>query len=36
MIRGTWRRREDRYSELRGADTAAAKTRKIEMYYIGG
>ena len=36
LIRGTWRPREDRYSELRGADAAAANTRKIEMYYIGG
>jgi cyclic pyranopterin phosphate synthase len=34
IIRGAWRNREDRYSELR------AKTRqpgdKVEMYYIGG
>jgi GTP 3',8-cyclase len=31
---GTWRARGDRYSEIRTADTA--KTRKIEMSYIGG
>jgi cyclic pyranopterin phosphate synthase len=35
MIRTTWRAREDRYSELRGREAAAAE-RKIEMYYIGG
>jgi cyclic pyranopterin phosphate synthase len=38
MIRGTWRERTDRYSELRDTlrrdrDPAA---QKIEMYYIGG
>jgi cyclic pyranopterin phosphate synthase len=36
LIRATWRAREDRYSELRGRDAAAATERKIEMYYIGG
>jgi cyclic pyranopterin phosphate synthase len=39
LIRGTWRGRTDRYSELReelhkDRDTSAEK--KIEMYYIGG
>jgi cyclic pyranopterin phosphate synthase len=33
-IAGIWRAREDRYSEIRTANTAAA--RKIEMSYIGG
>lgn len=33
-IAGVWQRREDRYSELRTAETAAL--RKIEMSYIGG
>ncbi len=33
-IAGIWRGREDRYSEIRTAATAAA--RKIEMSYIGG
>jgi cyclic pyranopterin phosphate synthase len=38
IIRGTWRERTDRYSELRGAsnDTAQPGEKKIEMYYIGG
>jgi cyclic pyranopterin phosphate synthase len=36
MIRGVWRVREDRYSELRSLGEGAAKPRKIEMYYIGG
>ncbi len=33
-----WGRRSDRYSELRGAEAAAASTseRRIEMHYIGG
>jgi GTP 3',8-cyclase len=35
-IRTVWRRREDRYSELRGLPAGAAQPRKIEMYYIGG
>jgi cyclic pyranopterin phosphate synthase len=38
MIRGTWRKRTDRYSELR--DTMRQERdpadKKIEMYYIGG
>jgi cyclic pyranopterin phosphate synthase len=33
-IADIWRRREDRYSELRGAGLAVVK--KIEMSYIGG
>jgi GTP 3',8-cyclase len=33
-LAGIWRARGDRYSEIRTADTA--KTRKIEMSYIGG
>lgn len=33
-IAGLWRRRDDRYSEIRTAETA--KNRKIEMSYIGG
>ena len=35
-IRGVWRLREDRYSELRQGAGADQGTRKIEMYYIGG
>lgn len=34
IIESVWRTREDRYSEIRTADTA--KQRKIEMSYIGG
>jgi cyclic pyranopterin phosphate synthase len=33
-IAGLWRHRDDRYSEIRTAETA--KNRKIEMSYIGG
>ena len=33
-IGAIWQRREDRYSEIRTADTA--KQRKVEMSYIGG
>ena len=36
LIQAVWRRREDRYSELREASPEAAKPRKVEMYYIGG
>jgi GTP 3',8-cyclase len=39
MIRGTWRGRTDRYSELREElrrDGDPAAEKKIEMYYIGG
>ncbi len=35
-IRGTWRRRDDRYSELRRIPATGRALRKIEMYYIGG
>ncbi|MGH8134828.1 MAG: GTP 3',8-cyclase MoaA [Steroidobacteraceae bacterium] len=35
-IRGTWRRREDRYSELRRVPATSQPLRKIEMHYIGG
>ncbi len=35
-IRAVWRRREDRYSELREGPAGEARPRKIEMYYIGG
>ncbi len=34
LIESVWRRRDDRYSEIRTAETA--KARKIEMSYIGG
>ncbi len=34
LIDSVWRRRADRYSELRGQ--ARPEKRKIEMYYIGG
>ena len=36
LIRGSWRRRDDRYSELRRIPATAQPLRKIEMYYIGG
>jgi cyclic pyranopterin phosphate synthase len=36
LIRSTWRRRVDRYSESRQAASAERPLRKIEMYYIGG
>ncbi len=36
LIRAVWRRREDRYSELRRLPSGEVKPRKIEMYYIGG
>jgi cyclic pyranopterin phosphate synthase len=36
LIRSTWRRREDRYSELRRLPVGEVQPRKIEMYYIGG
>jgi cyclic pyranopterin phosphate synthase len=37
LIRGTWLRRGDRYSELRSSINAQEHpARKIEMYYIGG
>jgi cyclic pyranopterin phosphate synthase len=31
-----WHRRDDRYSELRGAQVAPAGERRVEMHYIGG
>jgi len=31
-----WQQREDRYSELRGAQTGAPAERRVEMHYIGG
>jgi len=34
LIEGVWRGREDRYSELRAAQSGAG--HKVEMYYIGG
>lgn len=34
IIANTWKRRDDRYSELRGAETVP--TRKVEMFHIGG
>jgi cyclic pyranopterin phosphate synthase len=37
LIRTTWTRRADRYSELRGSSANTEHpVRKIEMYYIGG
>ncbi len=36
LVRGTWRRRDDRYSELRRPPAAERVLRKIEMHYIGG
>jgi GTP 3',8-cyclase len=38
MIRGTWRERTDRYSELRETlrQDQSPAAQKIEMYYIGG
>lgn len=36
VIAHIWRAREDRYSELRTANTDELKTRKVEMSYIGG
>jgi cyclic pyranopterin phosphate synthase len=33
-VTGIWQRRDDRYSEIRTADTA--KSRKVEMSFIGG
>lgn len=37
LLAGVWRRREDRYSELRGAHTPKLPTLpKVEMSYIGG
>ena len=36
LLRGTWRRRDDRYSELRAPPGGERILRKIEMHYIGG
>src|SRR5271155_1474379 len=36
MIRGSWRARTDRYSELRDQARQNPAGKKIEMYYIGG
>ena len=36
QIRGSWRRRDDRYSELRRVPAGGQPLRKIEMHYIGG
>ena len=37
LMRGAWSRRDDRYSELRGAEPPGEQPlRKIEMHYIGG
>lgn len=35
-IRGRWRQRDDRYSELRRIPATGQPLRKIEMHYIGG
>ncbi|HEX2495052.1 MAG TPA: radical SAM protein, partial [Steroidobacter sp.] len=36
VIRDTWARRDDRYSELRATFKGEQPLNKIEMYYIGG
>ena len=36
LVRGTWRGRNDRYSELRQPPGGERILRKIEMHYIGG
>ena len=37
LIAGTWRAREDRYSELRaGRDNAAPPKRRLQMFQVGG
>ncbi len=36
FLTGIWRRRADRYSELRTHETKVVDARKIEMSYIGG
>jgi cyclic pyranopterin phosphate synthase len=35
LIAGLWKKREDRYSEMR-AERAGGNPRKVEMYHIGG
>lgn len=36
VIGDLWSQREDRYSELRGADASGPLERRVEMHYIGG
>jgi cyclic pyranopterin phosphate synthase len=36
VIGELWGQRDDRYSELRGAQTAAPGEKRVEMHYIGG
>jgi len=36
LLGATWRRRDDRYSELRRPPAGEHVLRKVEMYYIGG
>jgi len=36
LLQNIWRRRTDRYSELRGKNTEASPESRIEMYRIGG
>jgi cyclic pyranopterin phosphate synthase len=36
VIGAIWGQRDDRYSELRGAQSAPAGEKRIEMHYIGG
>jgi cyclic pyranopterin phosphate synthase len=36
LLQNTWRRREDRYSELRGKETETSEESRVEMYRIGG
>lgn len=36
VLFGAWSRRDDRYSELRGAETAVRGRPKVEMSFIGG
>ena len=35
-LRAHWAQREDRYSQLRGAETATAQGERVEMHFIGG
>ena len=36
LVRSTWIRRDDRYSELRAKQHGEGHAKKVEMYYIGG
>jgi cyclic pyranopterin phosphate synthase len=36
VIVGVWQNREDRYSEIRGAETMQAPLPRVEMSYLGG